>query len=99
MMNQTKLAVLISALLWGAAASAMTAAPVAADQQFVRESGVRINGATIIAKHGADDATDPFDDNGVDLLPKATTTIAKHGADDATDPFDDHGSDICRSAA
>ena len=38
MMRKTKLAVLISALLWGAAASAMTAAPVAADQQIAREA-------------------------------------------------------------
>ena len=99
MMTKTKLAVLISALLWGGAAAAITAAPVVADQQFVRDWGVHLLGATIIAKHGADDPADPFDDNGVDLLPKGAATIAKHGADDPADPFDDNGVDLLPKGA
>jgi hypothetical protein len=98
MMKKTKLAILVAASLWGGAVGATTA-PVAADQQFARESLARLNFATTIAKHGADDAADPFDDHGVDLFPRGATSIAKHGADDAADPFDDHGANLYGRAA
>ena len=41
-----------------------------------------------LSKHGADDAVETGDDNGVDFI------LAKHGADDLVDGEDDHGVDF-----
>lgn len=94
MLKKTELAVLVSALVWGGAVGATTAAPLAADQQFARESLVQFNGAITIAKQGADDGADPFDDHGANLVPQGPMTIAKNGADDGADPFDDHSANL-----
>ncbi|HJY76484.1 MAG TPA: hypothetical protein VKE95_07620 [Burkholderiales bacterium] len=46
--------------------------------------------AVKLSKHGADDAVETGDDNGVDFI------IAKHGADDLVDGDDDRGVDFVR---
>jgi len=99
MLKKTELAVFVGALVWGGAVGATIATPEATDQQSARGSVVQFNDATTIAKHGADDADDPFDDHGVDLVRQSPTSIAKHGADDADDLCDDQGTDLCKSAA
>lgn len=98
MLKKTELSVLVSALLWVGAVGATTA-PAVADQQFARESAVSFNDVTSLAQNGADDADDPFDDHGVDLVLRGPTSLAQHGADDADDLCDDQGTDLCKSAA
>ena len=112
MMKKTKLAVLMSTLVWGAAVGTTSTALAAADQPVARalagQSGYfaadfysQSPVAELLAKHGADDPRPPkCDDHGTDLCNTGTTTIAKHGADDPRPPkCDDHGTDLCKSEA
>ena len=62
----------------GASALTRTETPAAAP----------VSALTTLAKHGADDAVDPFDDHGVDVI------LGKNGADDAVQTGDDNGVDF-----
>lgn len=102
MMKKTKLATLISALVWGAAVGTASAALAASDQSAARSPASfysHTSVAELLARHGADDPQPPnCDDHGTDLCSAAT--LAKNGADDPQPPkCDDHGTDLCRSEA
>lgn len=87
MMRKTKLAVLVSALLWGVAGGTAAAVPVAADsptaQQLTRMATTV--GASANLRPSANAAF------------PAETRLAKHGADDPRPPpgCDDHGTNLC----
>jgi poly(3-hydroxybutyrate) depolymerase len=77
---------LLSAVLSALALIASNA--TAATRTESAPAAVPASALTTLAKHGADDAVDPFDDHGVDVI------LAKHGADDLVDGEDDHGVDF-----
>jgi len=62
----------------GASAATRTETPAAAP----------VSALTTLAKDGADDAINPFDDHGVDFI------LGKNGADDAVQTGDDNGVDF-----
>ena len=97
-MKQSKLVVLMSALLCGAAAGTASATVITADQPVAIILPASALGL-VLAKHGADDVLpEPCDDHGTDLCVSGGQAIAKHGADDVLpEPCDDHGTDLCVS--
>jgi hypothetical protein len=113
-MKKTTLAVLVGALLCGAAIGTTSAAPVVSDRVIARgaddarppqcdDHGTDLckSAGEGIAKNGADDPRPPqCDDHGTDLCKSAGESIAKNGADDPRPPqCDDHGTDLCKNEA
>ncbi len=76
---------LLSAVL---SALALIATGASAATRSETPAAAPVSALTTVAKHGADDAVDPFDDHGVDVI------LGKHGADDAVDGTDDNGVDF-----
>ncbi|HVQ62272.1 MAG TPA: hypothetical protein VMS53_09340 [Burkholderiales bacterium] len=86
------MAVLVGAILWGAAVGTASASMTEFGQP-ARYTASALG--VLLAKHGADDPKpQPCDDHGTDLCYAGAQVLAKHGADDATDPIDDNGVDF-----
>ena len=78
-MKQSKLVVLVSALLCGVAAGTTSATVVTVDQPVAAILPASALGV-VLAKHGADDAApEPCDDHGTDLCVSGGQALAKHG--------------------
>ncbi len=97
-MKRTRLAVLVSGLLLGAAVGTASAVQIAPEFHSASPA------AYPLAKNGADDPLPPAcDDHGTDVcvsVGNAVEAVAKNGADDPLPPAcDDHGTDVCVSKA
>ena len=78
-MKQSKLVILVSALLCGAAAGTASATAITADQPVAIILPASVLGV-VLAKRGADDVLpEPCDDHGTDLCVSGGQTFAKHG--------------------